>query len=166
MKKSFSFSYELFLSEKEYVAIWHAAKSPKRWRMLISQGIIAIVIVALSFLSIYTIVFGIAVACFFLFLGLIGFFPQLVYRNTYRKLRYLHQPFIYSIDNKGISIKGKYLETWATWDLFVTWHIVNNWLIITYESIPKAYFKIDQLKQAGIYEQVMFTVRKYGKEFE
>jgi hypothetical protein len=165
MTSKFSFSHELLLTEDQYVAIWRSAKSSRRWKMLISQSVIAIVVLVLSLLSAYTTGLGIALALFFFYLGTIGFFPPQILRKTFRDLRYISDPITYSVTQKDLSVASRRLHASATWDLLVTWQIVGDWLILRASDIPQLYFPVERLKQLDMFDKVLGLAKRNGKEF-
>ena len=165
MPRAFSFQHQLTLSEDQYVSIWRSAKSSRRWRMLASSSASAVAIGALSFLSKYTIALGLAIACFFLFLGILGFLPPPMLRKTYRGFSYLKHPVTYSLDKKGISVEGNGIQAKAAWQHLSTWQITGDWLVLKFKCTPTAFFPVDQLKEAGIFEPVMSLAKQSAPEF-
>lgn len=155
----------MLLTEDKYVGIWRRARSSKRWRALISQSVIAGVILALSFLSVYTIALGAAIAVFFIYLGLLGFMKPPMLRKMYRDLHYPREPITYSLNRSELSLKSSAFQATISWNLQLTWQISGSWLILRPNNFPELYFPMDKLKQTGIYNQVMQMVKKHGREF-
>ncbi len=165
MTKEFRFVQEVDLNEEQYVAIWRSGKYRKRWRVFFYQLILAVIIGGVSFLSVYTIALGIAIACFFIWLGLMYFLPPPLLKRGYRSHRSFHDPITFIVSNEGISVKGKYIQASVHWKLFSTWQILGEWLVLTSEGIPQAYFKVEELKQSNVFDSIMALATKHGKEF-
>ena len=113
----------------------------------------------------YTFIVGLIILSL-LFLSMVA--PRVINygsRMTYRTNKLLREPITYGITQDELSIKAKGVDLRVSWERLSVWRENQNWLILSPLGIQPLYFKIDELKQANIYDSVLNLATKHGKKY-
>ena len=172
MDDTFLFEYFLKLDKSQYLKIWQTPlstdKIKNKFLKKLILSLLLIPVILLLFFK-YTIVLGIVITIFiFIFAILIRFSPKFLkvgHRYNYDSNKILSYKLKYTINEKGMKVNGKYIDTFCAWHLLYTWQIRGDWLILTTLGTPQLYLPISILKENGIYNIVMKKVKNYGIQF-
>ncbi len=154
------FEHTVKFDEKTYRGIW--VTKPVRWIRIsftISIGIIML------FWS-YTMILGILVLGLCL-IALVS--PSIITKglhHNYHGHKYLHQPLTYGVSEDFLWVRGKTLDASANWSLLATWQVRADWLILNASGIPQVFLPVSEMKESGIFDQIMQLALDYGKEFK
>ena len=120
----------------------------------------------LLLLSSYTLLLGLVLLALCALAVIMPKFVPFGHRTTWEGHKYLHQNLKYSIGRDGLRLQGKTIEIKLGWDLLVTWRIIGDWLILSASGGPQLFFPISEMKQYGVFEEVMELAKNHGKEFK
>jgi len=160
-----NFEYYAEITLKDYLSIW---KTPIKYNIL--RVLIILVVDILLCLNKYTIPFSIILTLSIIIVLLLQkFYPSLIkLGNTYNynESKYLHHKILIKVDEKGVYIIGKYINSFSSWFIFKGWHIKNKYLIFYFSGIEPVYFPTSLLIENGIYDNLLNYMKKYGHEFK
>jgi len=132
---------------------------PMRRILLFALGIVFL-------LSPYTFIIGVLLLALF---TLILFIPKIVpfgATSNYKSAEHLHQPLTYSVSEKGLRVYGETIDLKSTWPNLKIWRIRDDWLILSSTGMTALYFKVADLKEAGVFDELMKTIRKHAVEYD
>jgi hypothetical protein len=159
--EAFSFSHTHRFTEEQYAELKGLPSRKKRW---IRWALIMLAAIACLF-SIYTILLGIGLIVL-LALGL--WMPRLI-PGTAAKIFHanpmLQSDIRYGVDNTGLSIDCDTLTARVPWRGIAVWEEKCGWLRLAPNGMPECWFKITELKEAGVYDRVLALCRSNGVEY-
>lgn len=157
MDKAFSFSWKVRFNEQQYVDLHRSLSSelPFGRRVLLGMALL---------FSKYTMLIGILCLCLTVFGRFMSrFFPG-VSTNSYREMPFVRYKTTYLVDEQGLTVKSRGREIFVRWSGIGTWQQKNGWLSVGLPWFPQCLFRISDLKQAGVYDQVVARCRTHGKK--
>lgn len=160
--KSFLHEQKTKLSQDEFVKI--VGLLPRRsrpWRVALA----VVVGVACLFWT-YSLILGIAL----LAAAAISLFaPYLLPAGaaaTYRESPHLHQELTYGVGDQELSVVGADLRCRCGWPNLRVWQERDSWLILSPNGMPQLFLSVRQLKDSGVYDDVLALARKHGTEYD
>jgi hypothetical protein len=72
----------------------------------------------------------------------------------------------YGVSERALWINGPRLNTEVTWENVVVWDERAGWLRISANHTPNAWFPIEKLREAGVYDNVMKLCKKYAVKYD
>jgi len=72
----------------------------------------------------------------------------------------------YGVNKKSLWVIGETIDAKSDWENLVTWQIRGDWLILSPSGIPHIILPIEGMKDSGVYENILATSKKNGKEFK
>jgi hypothetical protein len=157
MDQAFSFSWNVRFNEQQYVDLHRSLSSE------LPFGRRALLGVALLF-SKYTMLIGILCLCLTVFGRFMSrFFPG-VSTNSYREMPFVRHKTTYLVNEQGLTVKSRGRKIFVRWSGIGTWQQKNGWLSVGLPWFPQCLFRISDLKQAGVYDQVVARCRTHGKK--
>jgi hypothetical protein len=159
--KSFSYEQKTKLSQDEFVKIVGLmARRSRRWRVAL-----AIVLGVACLFWTYTLILGIAL----LVAAVVSLFaPYLLPAGaaaTYRDSPHLHQELTYSVGDRELSVVGSDLHCQCGWPNLRVWQERDGWLILSPNGMPQLFLSVRQLRDAGVYDDVLALARQHGIEY-
>ena len=154
------FEHTIEFDEETYRAIWQ--RNSTRWL----RFAIALVFGLFMLFWSYTLLLGVLVLIL-CFIQLVS--PRLLSKGLYYNFRdhkYLHDPMRYGVSGEHLWVQGRTIDAKASWSLLATWQIRNDWLILSPSGMPKVYLPVAEMKNSGVYDQIMQLAKKNGKEFK
>lgn len=82
------------------------------------------------------------------------FAPPIV-DHGYRANRYLHTPVTCGANEKQLWVRGPKFDVRYDWTLLDVWDERAGWLRLSATAFPDRFFRVDSLREAGVYEQVI-----------
>jgi len=167
--KTFNVEITISLSENDYISIYKHKidmESPKYKAKFYYRLAIAIIFALLCFLNMYTVILGVFIISFYMFILFEQNLLPIVEKYRYRNRRYLQEKITYTISNKVIIMNSKSIDIKTKWSSVYSWHKRGNWLIISFYDIPRVHLPVEELVKSKIFEQVMSFVKRYGKEYK
>ncbi|MEM7633524.1 MAG: hypothetical protein AAF299_03120 [Pseudomonadota bacterium] len=158
----FEFTNALQFDQQQYVELNGATTG--KWRPVLIASF-ALAGILMLFWS-YTLMLGImvlAVTC------LSVFAPQFLPGSEawqYRENPLNQQEVLYGVSDQGLSFKTEGAEAEIVWARKIHWEERGDLLRIWSVNFPLCWFYISELKQAGVYDQVMDKCRRYGKQLK
>ena len=87
-------------------------------------------------------------------------------RGMFQNHKHLHQPLTFGLSNTRMWMHGETINTSASWSLLSSWQITRGWLVLTPHGSSQLFFRVSQLEDAGVFEQVVELAKKHGNEFK
>jgi hypothetical protein len=157
MDKAFSFSWKVRFSEQQYVDLHRGLSSELPFGRRALLGVVLL-------FSKYTMLIGILCLCLKVFGRFMSrFFPG-VSANSYREMPFVRHKTTYLVDEQGLTVKSRGRKIFVRWSGIGTWQQKNGCLSVGLPWFPQCLFRISDLKQAGVYDQVVARCRTHGKK--
>ena len=161
IKEPFSFEHTLRFTEDLYVSLNTSfTKKSRPLRLLLVAG----AGVACLFWS-YTVLLGVALL---IMAAMNVFLPSRVpgsVANTYRNLTYLHDELTYGVNEKELWLRSPGLNYEVSWEHVAVWSERAGWLKISAHNVPSLWFPADKLRDANVYDNIIYLCKRHGKEF-
>jgi len=61
-------------------------------------------------------------------------------------------------------VRGKTIDTSASWSLLATWQVRTDWLILNASGIPQVFLPVSSMKKCGSFKRIMQLALENGKE--
>ncbi|MEM7633523.1 MAG: hypothetical protein AAF299_03115 [Pseudomonadota bacterium] len=155
----FEFSHTVKFDEQSYVEVYRPTRGirkPVRFAAACSLSLAML-------LWAYTFLLGLFIISF---IGLAWFMTRgkmsAIIAQHYQKNRFLRQKTVFSADERGLCITTKGYKARISWDKASVWRQTNDWLRIQTHGFPNGLFRVSELKQAGVYDQFVATLREHG----
>ena len=155
----FEYAQTLKFEEQEYVEA-HAdlLRFIRPFRLVVG----CIVAIAILFWQ-YTMIISI---CYFSLLLLAVWLPRSpvprYMGSVFENNRFIRQETVYSADPSGFTMTTKGFRARISWNNAVFWQLSRSWLVIQTRGFPNTWFRVSDLKKAGVYESLMATLREHG----
>jgi hypothetical protein len=158
--KSFTHEQKRKLSQEEYVAIVSlTARYTRPWRFAF-----VVVIGIVSLFWTYTIGLGIVL----LIVTSIAFVAPHLLRGgaaaAYRRSPHLREELTYAVSDRGLSVGGSDLRCQFAWRHLSAWREHDGWLILTPNEMPQLLLSVQQLREAGVYDDVLALARQHATD--
>ena len=157
--REFEYTHTLKFDKQQYVEAHADLMRINRPLRLVAGCLVAVVMLFWP----YTMIISI---CYFGFLLLAVWLPlSAVPRhmsNFFEANRFIRQKTVYTADQSGFTITTKGFRTRVSWDNAVFWQLSRNWLHVQTRGFPNAWFRVSELKQAGMHDQLITTLREHG----
>lgn len=157
----FTFEHDFRFTEKRYVelfGVFRKKTKPLRIALVGALGVACL-------FSPYTLVVGIvilAVSALMLFLA--SRIPGSA-AYAFRDSPYLHDTLTYGVDDRNLWLAGPLIEARVPWEAADVWDERGGWLRISATGVPRFWFPVAKLKDAGVYERVMELCRLHAVRF-
>ena len=158
----FQFSTAVNLSEQQFVAL-NRLTSRTSWRLYMSGTVI---VASLMLLDTFTFLLGVGL---FIIPALAIFAPHKLpvsQEAEYRKSPYFRQLPVLGVSDEGMLFRTEQVDAEIVWRKPFVWEIHDGWLRISPPGFPACWFPVSDLKQAGVFDQVMKKCRKFGVEYD
>ncbi len=162
----FNFERETQLTPDLFVAIYQSGSRPLR---ILRRAAVALVGLVLLLWS-YTLLLGVAVLCLVL---MATFMPALLrrvfpsgMRTNFELSPHLHSPVTFGVSNEKIWARGIEFEQSSSWNNLATWKENAGWLRLVPNGQSHVYFRVSELKEAGLYGSVLEKAESSAPEFD
>jgi hypothetical protein len=163
MTKEFRFEHTHRLSQAEVTELFSPLPQDPVRRWINRLGLTALGVACLF--SSYTVLIGIALLGLGAFVLVAPRFVPFTAKRTYRKLLYLHDPLTYGMNQQRLWIRGPDLQADAAWRHLATWSETRQWFVLSVNHLPKLYFPLAALRDAGVYDDVRACAGAHAPEF-
>jgi len=161
MQKHFEYSYTHQLTEDEYITIVNSYSFVSNIFRVVGFAIVGIA----CLFSWYTFILGVIILVSII---IKIFLPKLVQRglqNDYQKRRILKQPISYSVTDSELRLSSDGISYESSWNHLVSWKEQAGWLILKPSGVDALYFRVSDMKKAGIYDSVIEHAEKYSGKY-
>jgi len=84
---------------------------------------------------------------------------------TYRESPHLHQELTYGVGDRELSVVGADLCCQCGWQNLKVWQERDGWLILSPNGMPQLFLSVRQLRDAGVYDDVLTLARQHGTKY-
>jgi hypothetical protein len=77
----------------------------------------------------------------------------------------LHGPILYGVSESKLWIRSERLEQSCPWENLAVWEEKGDWLRLNPHGLQQLHFRIDDLKNAGVYTHIMERAKGKGVKF-
>ena len=153
----FHFEREYDLDYEEYAAIMKREWKRPHWTRTSFSLVFGVILLFWS----YTFVLGV------LLLGMLGITilkPSLLEmsRTHFRTRPNLHGPILYGVSDSGLWLRSKGTELSCVWGNLNWWGGNETWLQLHPHGMQPLHFRVDDLKDAGVYSDVLEKINSTG----
>ena len=160
--ETFSFEHKYRFDEKTFVELNTLFKRESRNLRYAVCLLVAVVL----FYSKYTISLGIGLL---LLCSLRLFTPKLLKvgtQSTFNDIKFIKEELTYGVSEKQLWVYGQHLKVNLDWEYAKVWDERSGWLKISSDHCPVFWFKISDLKNKEIYQNVIELCEKYAVKFK
>lgn len=75
-------------------------------------------------------------------------------------------PTTFAISDKVLRVHNNNLDLKCFWPNLKVWQLRDNWLLLSPHGMQELYFSVEDLKDAGIFDEVMILTKKYAVEYD
>lgn len=155
--ETFRFSWTVKFDEQQFIDLFRSMARQPRFAKRTLVGL------ALLF-SQYTMLIGILILILTAFGAFMTrFFPG-VAANIYREVPCTGHKTTYFVDEQGLEVKSRGRKIVVRWRGIGGWQQKNGWLSVGLPGFSECLFRVSDLKQAGIYDQVLVKCQTYGRK--
>ena len=155
------YEHTMVLTAKQFIEL--RSLFSKRSRPLRRLAFLAVGVVCLF--SSYTFILGLALLSLSVVAIIMPRFMPAGAASTYRQLHYLRRPLTYCVSDSGMRVHGTTLDFKCDWSNLRVWDVRDGWLILSPAGMQELFFKIDDLKTAGVFDEVMHRAKQNGVKF-
>ena len=152
---------EVELNADTYAEIY--SRHPKAARRLRRFGILLIAILCL-FWS-YTLIPGLVLLAL---LAIATFMPTNMPKSMktgFQTFPNLHVPIQYGMSENIMWVRSSFVEQSSNWDNLATWSENDKWFRLAPHGAQQLFFRIEQMKEAGVYEAARRRAEASAPEF-
>jgi len=172
MENNFSFEHYLKIDKDLYFKIWNSPLSTDKIKNKFIRKLffsLFLLSALLFFMSEYTLILGILIYVSIISFLTLSIFQPKLYKfglgSNYENNELFKYKLKYLINEKGMGVKGQFIDIFCYWNLLHVWQIRGDWLILTPHGMTSLYFQISILKEIGIYDKITDILSKYGIQY-
>jgi len=156
-----AFSHEFQMTLHEYARFEGVFSLRTRWprRVLLLAAA-----VAMLFWS-YTLLLGIIVLGLFLVAATMKVLIPGTRAHRFARSKHLHSEIRYSVTADGLRAESVHFRIWSAWTNLCVWRVTGPWLVLQGYGVPAFYFRIAELRTAGVWDEVDRLMRRHGVEY-
>jgi hypothetical protein len=161
MSSQLKFEQQTVVSEQTYLSIYSDGLKPTRLAFVLGIGVLGV----LSLLWVYTVALGILFLIAAVSAALFHRLLPIGIRSIYRRSAHLHQPLTCGVSDTEMWVHGRGFRCSTSWDNLNVWRQSGDWLVLTPHGTVSVFLRIDELRRAQVYEQVVTLARSHAAEF-
>lgn len=159
---TFTFEHTHKFTEKEYVELMRLLSKSNKF---LRRAVVLLIGIACLF-WVYTFLFGVLlILCIILIPILIRTIPGAA-ANSYKKMYILRAENLYGVNEKELWMKNNKAFSKISWKLISLWDERTGWLRIVSETNQNFWFPISELKNAGVYQNVIELCKANAKRYD
>ena len=160
---AFRFERVIALQEADYVDLRSAQPVSRRNGWFV---VLLIVVSALLYLSRWTALIGTVTL---VTAALIGFTPWLLRRGAreeFLRTPYLQGPASHGVSEASLWVHSGSLRSESDWSGLRIWDLKKGWLLLSAVGMPQVLLREEDLRAAGLYDQVLALAQRHGVRFD
>jgi hypothetical protein len=91
---------------------------------------------------------------------------RLALRSQYAKAAYFKGPITVGVSQTAVWFHGGTLRAESAWEGLRVWERREGWLKLSCSGMPPVYLKEEELRQAGVLDDVLASARRHAMEFD